>query len=181
VLDRPCQPARKHMQIRNTPHAYGLVARLLHWSSVGLLLLVYLLISGLDVPPKVHVRDAVVAQHVALGLAFAVLMLVRLAWRLGNPNPAAAYRCGRRRRAVVFTLHRLIYAGLLGEVALGLAAHLATGRALPLVGPLAQADPVVAALCIAWHDRLALGLLVLVTAHATLALLNQAGSAPPSA
>ncbi|MGE0484607.1 MAG: cytochrome b [Gammaproteobacteria bacterium] len=170
------------MPLRNTPTAYGILARLLHWSSVGLLLILYLLVSGLDVPPKVHVRDAVVAQHVALGLAFTALMLARLAWRLGNPNPARAYRCGRWRRAVVFGLHRLLYTGVLVEAALGVMGEVAAGRALPLFGRLGiDANAALAATCHAWHGTLALALLLLVTAHATLAIANQAGSAPPGA
>ncbi|MCP5200839.1 MAG: cytochrome b/b6 domain-containing protein [Gammaproteobacteria bacterium] len=172
------------MQLRNTPRAYGLVARLLHWSSVALLLFLYLLVSGLDVPPKVHVREAVVAQHVALGLAFGALMLARLAWRLANPNPALAYGFRPWRRALVVNLHRLLYAGLFVEVALGLFAHAAAGGALPLLGQrVASADASLATACAAWHDGLARGLLLLVTVHATVAVINQAGtgSPPPAA
>lgn len=165
------------MQFRNNTRDYGLVAQFLHWGSVTLLLVLYLLVSGLDVPPKVHVRDAVVSQHVALGLGFTVLMLVRLAWRLGNPNPARQFDLGPWRRALVFTLHRTLYVVLLGEAALGMLAHVAGGGSLPLLGNLGvMPDALLARGARAWHDGLASALLLLVVLHASAAVANLASA-----
>ena len=62
------------IQLRNSTRRYGAVARLLHWSSVALMLALYIGISGLDVPPKLAVRETVVASHATIGLVLLVVI-----------------------------------------------------------------------------------------------------------
>ncbi len=173
------------MLLRNSPHAYGLVARVLHWSSVALVATLYIGISGLDVPPKNAERALHVAFHASVGTGLLALMLARLAWRLTNPNPAAAYPLSRWHRTAVLTAHRSLYVLVFAACALGLLAHLAGGAAVMLPGGLALAgaappDPALARLAIALHDGATRALLLLVALHASAAVVNLilAGSAP---
>ncbi|MEQ8231502.1 MAG: cytochrome b/b6 domain-containing protein [Gammaproteobacteria bacterium] len=169
------------MQFLNTPARYGLVARLAHWTSVTLVGWLFLGISGLDVPPKVHARDAVVANHAAVGLALLALMTLRFAWRRSNPNPVLRYRLAPWHRALVLGVHRSLYLLVAAECTLGLAALAAAGAAVPVVGTIMAPDDALAGAARAWHDGVATALLLLVAVHASSAVVNQivaGGEAP---
>ncbi|MEQ8660132.1 MAG: cytochrome b/b6 domain-containing protein [Gammaproteobacteria bacterium] len=171
------------MQLLNTAYRYGWVARILHWTSVTLVAWLFLGISGLDVPPKVYVRDSVVANHAACGLALLGLMGLRLAWRLTNPDPMLRYRFAPWRRVLARGVHRSLYIAVIGECLFGIVALAATGAPLPLVGPLAGADASLAGAARAWHDGLASALLLLVLVHAGAGVTHQVADvvtpAPP--
>jgi cytochrome b561 len=149
------------MQLRNTTHSYGWISRVLHWSSVVLVLVIFVDISGLDVPPKLAMRDAVVDRHVILGSALLCLMCVRLIWRQFNPNPVHAYAFSIGHRRLAIAAHRGLYVLVLGLCALGLLAHLAT-------------DAAVAMTARDLHDTLAVLLLVFAAGHAVAGVYNQA-------
>ena len=97
------------MALKNTNTAFGWFARLLHWTSVLLVLALFVGISGLDVPPKLYARADYVDTHVALGWTLLVVMILRLSWRLTNANPLLGWRMRRAQRAVALTLHRGMY------------------------------------------------------------------------
>ena len=166
------------MPLRNSSHAYGVIARVLHWSSVALVLALYIGISGVDLPPKNLARDAVIGFHAALGLVLLGVMLVRLAWRAVNPNPVCSFALTRRHRRVVFAVHRTLYALVLSLCALGLAA-LGSGQVrLELfdLGAVTMTLPSAPGWCEvarALHDGGARVLLVLILVHATTAVVNQ--------
>jgi len=149
------------MQLRNTVHTYGWLSRVLHWSSVVLVLVIYVDISGLDVPPKLAQRDAVVDRHVILGSALLGIMCVRLLWRQFNPNPVHAYAFSAGHRRLAIGAHRGLYALVIGLCALGLLAHLTT-------------DAAVAMTARDLHDTLATLLLAFAAAHAVAGVYNQA-------
>ena len=98
-----------NMRLRNSNSSYGVVARVLHWSSVALVLFLLLDVSGLDVPPKLAERALYVERHVVLGSMLLVLMALCFGWRLGNPNPVLAYVISATRRRVVLAVHRTLY------------------------------------------------------------------------
>lgn len=149
------------MQFRNTTRAYGWISRALHWMSVLLVMVILLDISGLDVPPKLAVRDSVVARHAVLGQMLLALMLLRLAWRLVNPNPVAAYALPAWHRALATWGHRALYVLVIGLCVSGLVAQ---ERAATALGATTRG----------LHDALVLPLLCLVAAHALKAIYNQA-------
>ncbi len=169
------------MQLTNTPSHYGWIARIAHWTSVVLVGWLYLDVSGLDVPPKVHSRDAVVAAHAAAGLGLLALMCLRLAWRLGNPNPVHRFRLSPWRRALALGVHRSLYVVVIGQSLVGLAALAASGAAVPLLGRIGTADGALAGAARAWHEGLASALLLLVLVHASAAIAHQiAGVTEPA-
>lgn len=161
------------MQLTNTPSQYGWIARIAHWTSVMLVAWLYLDVSGLDVPPKVHVRDTVVAAHAATGLGLLTLMCMRFVWRLGNPNPVHRFRLSPWRRALALGVHRSLYFVVVAQCLAGLVALAANGDAVPLLGPIGTADAALAGAARAWHEGLASALLLLVLFHAGAAIAHQ--------
>lgn len=159
---------------RNTAHRYGWVARILHWSTVALVAAIFIDISGLDVPPKNLHRDAIVAFHVTLGLAVLVLMLVRLWWRLTNPNPVLSYALSARHRLVAMTIHRTMYVIVIVLCVSGIAGVVTRGDpllffGLTVIGP----GTTLPAAGLQLHDRLSTLLLIFVAVHASAAVVNQ--------
>lgn len=172
------------MRIRNEPHAYGALARVMHWTTVALVAWLYIGISGLDLPPKNLARDAVVTTHVLAGAGVFLLMAVRLLWRFSNPNPVASYTLTRLHRAAVYVVHYTLYALVLAACVSGLIA--VTSEAGVLTGlELGDSVGVIAAsLCVAAEDArtvhaaLTSMLLLLALVHATAAVVNQIVGVP---
>jgi cytochrome b561 len=74
-----CKAPHDVMSILNTPKQYGLVSRGLHWMVVLAIIAQWLLAEA---------GDDAMPLHQSLGLAIAMIALIRLAWRLVNPSPA---------------------------------------------------------------------------------------------
>ena len=140
------------IQWRNSESGFGWVGRILHWTGVALVIAIYVGISGLDVPPKVYERDVVIATHNILGWSLLGLILVRLTWRLRSANPVLGWRLSKGHERLVVTVHRALYVIVIATCVSGWLATEQTAVSL--------------------HDRLAMGLLLLLAAHATLALIN---------
>ena len=72
---------------RSTPERYGAVAQSLHWVSAGLILI---LVTLGVVMTRINDGDNTTMYriHVTLGLAVAVLTIVRVVWRFMEPSPA---------------------------------------------------------------------------------------------
>ncbi len=171
--------------LRNSVHRFGWIARIAHWTTVALVVIVFIDISGLDVPPKLARREAVVAFHVSLGAVVLLLMLGRLGWRLSNPNPVRAWNLSPGHRTFAISVHRLMYVVVIGLCLCGIAAVIADSAPLEVFG-LRLASPAMAAhatshaLALDVHARLATVLLIMIAAHATTAVVNQvfAGDEP---
>lgn len=164
--------------MRNSASRFGWIARVLHWTTVALVATVFIDISGLDVPPKLAQRDAVVAFHVSLGLVVFGIMLGRLGWRLSNPNPVQAWNLSPGHRLVALTVHRLMYGVVISLCLCGIAAVVTGGAALEVFGLrlLEAGDAMRApsnAIALDLHDRLSMLLLAMIAAHATMAIVNQ--------
>ena len=182
-MSTPQPSAQAGLRLSNTKTHYGLVARIGHWSSVALVAALFILISGLDVPPKVHDREAVVALHMSLGVLLFILMLSRLAWRLANPNPLLGYPLASWHRMAALTIHRCLYVVVLTLCGCGLLLVFADGLPLAVFGLelFGAGAPAETSLVVSAHAaHLALGdtLLLLVLIHATAAIVNQV-FAPP--
>lgn len=110
----------KLMQIKNTTTQYGLLARVLHWSSVTLLVTLIVIASqfeGLE-PGAESIR--LMALHVSLGLVFLALMLARFCWRQTNHNPIHYYSLKPWQTLAAITLHRCIYIVLITQCLVGM-------------------------------------------------------------
>ena len=75
------------MQLRNSAQRYGTVPKLLHWLTVGLVVLAWSLGTFGDDLPRVAARSAGLFVHISTGLMILALLVIRLFWRLIDPPP----------------------------------------------------------------------------------------------
>jgi cytochrome b561 len=108
------------MKFRNSAFDYGLVARLLHWSSVAVLLSVVTLAGQIELASEVLYRLDLINQHSLIGLCLMFIMLLRFLWRQINKNPVKGYKLHPLQKMAAMTLHRGIYAVILLQCLLGL-------------------------------------------------------------
>jgi cytochrome b561 len=123
---------------KNTPTHYGLIAKILHWSSVFLLLSVIIIASSFEElentdPSKQHLIN----QHVSIGLIFLLFMLTRFVWRQANPNPILSYQLKRWQKHTAISLHRFIYFIILIQCACGMLISLSGEELITLFETLA--------------------------------------------
>jgi cytochrome b561 len=72
---------------RNSASQYGAVAQLLHWGILVLVIVqVILAARAIDLPVSLE-RLQLFARHKSLGMTVLVLAVLRLGWRLANPQP----------------------------------------------------------------------------------------------
>lgn len=173
--------------LRNSVDRFGWFARIAHWATVALIAIVFIDISGLDVPPKLAEREAVVAFHVSLGMVVLLLMLARLGWRVTNPNPVRAWNLSPGHRFFAISVHRLMYVVVIGLCLCGIAGVIAGGAPLDVFGlrlgaPEIAVQAAARALALDVHARLSTLLLIMIAVHATTAVVNQvfAGDEQPA-
>lgn len=116
------------MDIKNTKTQYGLIARVLHWSSVTLLLTLIVIASQfaemLASPEKLKLTSL----HTSVGLIFFLIMLARLTWRNVNHNPIKSYSIKSWQKLAAFSLHRCIYIVLIAQCVAGLVMLITAGE-----------------------------------------------------
>ena len=124
------------LAIRNTQTHYGLIARLLHWTSVALIFLAVMIAvqsGAMEVGPK---KVAAVTKHAVLGLAILSVMLARLYWRTVSVNPIDSYTLPRPYKVLAMSLHRGLYCLVLALVLTGILHIVFLGDSLPVAGRL---------------------------------------------
>lgn len=89
---------------------------LLHWLSAALIVALWTAGQSIDFFPKGAPRVTVRSLHISAGLCLAVLLVLRLAWRVRGGSRLPAADAGWSGKAAV-GIHRLLYA-LLGAVVL---------------------------------------------------------------
>lgn len=120
------------IDFKNTEKHYGLVARVLHRSSVAVLVgVIYFsgLMEGLKSGPE---KLGFVYDHASFGIAFLALMLVRFLWRLWNLNPVRSYSIKSWQKGMAINLHRALYAVFIIEALIGLVILFSNGEKLVL-------------------------------------------------
>jgi cytochrome b561 len=94
---------------RNTPDAWGSVAKLFHWLSA--LLILFLIGDGWWMTHLVA-RAGQLQQyqlHATVGYYLLLLLTLRLLWRVGNPVPAAPQDVPRWERLTARAVHWSLY------------------------------------------------------------------------
>lgn len=166
------------MQLRNSAQSYGAVARTLHWLTVALVLLGWLLGQFGDAFPRGPAREAALFVHMTAGLTVAILLVFRLLWRVSNPRPPAEVTplgiWGDRAAAFA---HGLLYVLLLAVPIAGIVTQFARGNPLPIFGLAQIASPWVADRAFARsvtgvHETLANALVILALLHAAAAFVH---------
>ncbi|WP_157014241.1 cytochrome b [Mesorhizobium xinjiangense] len=99
--------------LRNTKDGYGLVAIVLHWTLAVLVIgQIGLGLAMLRVADK-RLSFDLIQWHKSIGLLILALFVLRLAWRLANPQPAPEASLKRWEKTASAAVHRLLYALLL--------------------------------------------------------------------
>lgn len=168
------------MQLRNGPTGYGVVTKLLHWLTVGALVVQLLLGYGLKVASEwvsgtdeSEADESAIFVHGWLGVGIIALATIRLIWRATTPLPPWSERLRSGDRRLEAILERMLYTLLYLIPASGIALLLASGEERDVaIGQEWQPpldlvdDDVLLALHIAGH----IALYVTVAWHAGLAL-----------
>ena len=166
------------MQWRNSQGGYGTAVQIVHWFSVLLVSVAWVLGTVGEDLPRGRARDLGQLIHVSAGELIAILLIFRVGWRLINappsPEPTPLGRSGDLAAKIV---HLALYALLAAVVAVGVATQFADGDALSVLGIFDIASPWTKNKTFAHdmkeiHETLGNGLIILATIHAGAALVH---------
>lgn len=122
-------------QIQESGRNYNSTAQILHWGSVLLVAVAWLLGSFGDDLPKGSIRELGEFVHVSAGQLIVVLLLTRLIWRvISPPPPRATTPLGKWADRSGVVMHFALYALLAAVPIVGVLTLFAGGDALPLFG-----------------------------------------------
>jgi cytochrome b561 len=97
------------MQWRNSQERWGVVAQTLHWSIAVLVIALALVGLLMQEMPNSPDKLKVYALHKSVGLTVLLLVVLRLAWRLGNRRPLHPPHMPAWQRGLAATTHGLLY------------------------------------------------------------------------
>ena len=166
------------MQWRNSQRGYGAAAQFVHWFSVLLVGVAWVLGTVGEDLPRGSAREFGEQIHVSAGELIAILLIVRVAWRLIDPPPPPEPTpLGSVANLAAKIVHLALYGLLAAVVAVGVATQFAEGDALSLLGIFDIASPWTKDKTFAHdmkeiHETLANGLIILATIHAGSALVH---------
>lgn len=165
------------MAWRNTREHYGSVSIALHWLMLLLLAAVYACIELRELYPKgSDPREALKLWHYLLGLSVLVLVLVRLAARLGAPVPAIRPEPPAWQRLLAIAMHAALYALMLGMPIAGWLLLSAEGKPPVVFGlelpALIATDKALAGTLKYWHQTVGTAGYYLIALHAAAALFH---------
>jgi cytochrome b561 len=96
--------------LKNTEHAWGAIAKTFHWL-LAILILAQLTLGKIAEETALSpFKLDLFVWHKSLGVSIVLLVLLRLAWRLGNPPPAAPPGIARLETILAKAGHTLLYA-----------------------------------------------------------------------
>jgi cytochrome b561 len=166
------------MRWRNSSGGYGSILQMIHWTTVGLVIVAWLLGEFDDVFPKGAARAASLFVHISAGLLVLGILMLRLLWRLADPPPPMEHtvlgewldRAGR-------LTHHVLYALLIVVPISGITLQFARGNALPLFGVTEIVSPWTADRRFAHsvkdvHEVTANALVIIAAFHAAAALFH---------
>lgn len=167
------------MQWRNSNEGYGAVTQTMHWVTVALVILAWLLGEFEDAFPKGPAREASLFVHISTGFAVVGILVLRLFWRLTDPPPPMerSTTLGAWLHLAARLVHFVLYALLMAVPIIGIVLQFASGDALPIFGLTNIASPWVADLAFEHrmeeiHEVTANALVILAGFHAAAALVH---------
>lgn len=163
---------------KNSETQYGLGGRILHWSSVTLLVVLILTGDGfadLDAGPD---KSKLVAIHASWGLMFLLVMLLRVYWRNTNPNPVSSYSIHNWQKLSARSLHLCIYLVVLSQSIIGVINLVSAGSGLPFfsyfeTAALMPKNPALYELSKSLHYVLSIVIYPLFAIHISAAIYHQ--------
>ena len=118
------------INLKNSHTQYGLIARILHWTSVAMLLTIIVVASQFTNKAPGHEKVELISLHSSMGILLLILMLARLTWRNLNPNPIYSYSIKTWQKLLAISLHRSIYLIIITQCLLGILILLSSGEPL---------------------------------------------------
>lgn len=123
------------MALRNTTTSFGVVARAFHWGMALLIVGAIALIELTELAPKGSaLRRGMRDWHAQAGLVVLALVWFRLAWKLGNPEPAIVPAPAAWQRRAAHTVEWTFYALMVALPTLGILMMQADGKPVALLG-----------------------------------------------
>lgn len=120
---------------RNSENRYGLMARLLHWLSAACVLAAVFFVEISDFFERGSAgRGEIIALHASFGILVGLLLLPRLAWRLGNPLPRITPPPSAANARLASLGHLALYGLMLALPLLGVLMLQAGGKPVALFG-----------------------------------------------
>ena len=166
------------MRLRNSAAGYGAIPQALHWITVALVILAWVLGQLDDVFPKGPARAAALYVHISAGLTVVGILLMRFVWRFADPPPppeptALGSWLDRAGRLTHYALYALLIAAPLS----GILVLFGRGQSLPLFGLTEIASPWIADRSFArsvreFHEVMTNALVILAAIHAVAALVH---------
>jgi cytochrome b561 len=166
------------MQLRNTPERYGFISKFLHWLTVALVILAWLLGTFGDDLPRGAPRSVGLFVHISAGLGVLILLVLRLMWRVyDRPPPPEMTPFGSSLEFAGKFTHAALYVLLAATPILGVLLQFARGDALPLFGIAEIASPWVRDRAFAHsvkevRELLSNALMILAVFHALAAMIH---------
>lgn len=150
----------------------------MHWLTVLLVILAWLLGQFEDAFPKGAARETSLLVHISAGLAVVGILILRLFWRITDPPPPTEHTIfGRWLDLAGHLVHFILYALLLAVPIIGIVLQFADGKALPIFGLGQIASPWAADRAFEHsmeelHELTANALVILAGFHAAAALVH---------
>jgi len=166
------------MQLRNSAQGYGAIPKSLHWLTVALVIVAWLLGTFGEELPLGTARDFGMFVHITMGLLVIVLLVARVIWRVVDPPPPPEITpLGSWIEAAGKLTHLTLYLLLAATPIVGIVLQFARGDALPIFGFTEIASPWIRDKGFARsikeiHDTLANALVILAVLHAFAALTH---------
>ena len=166
------------MRFQNSPESYGAIAKLLHWLTVALVILAWLLGTFGDELPRGGARSTGLFIHIFAGLGVLVFLVLRLVWRLiDRAPPPEITPFGSWLGFLGKITHMALYVLLAATPILGILLQFARGDALPLFGLAEIASPWARDRSLAGslkevHETLSNILVILAAFHAVAAMVH---------
>lgn len=166
------------IDLKNSNTQYGLIARILHWTSVALLLTIIVVASQFADKTPSPEKLALISRHASLGILLLMLMIARLTWRNLNPNPIYSYSIKAWQKLLAISLHRSIYIIIITQCLLGILLLLTGGETFhffnvfELLPLLAKTHPIHEAI-LGVHYLISIMVYPLFAVHITAAIYHQ--------
>jgi cytochrome b561 len=168
------------MKLFSSSQHYGAIALSLHWATVLLVAVAWLLGIFGDALPGKPAQAAGLFVHISAGLLVLLFTMLRLAWRGIDSSPdedVASTALSRWLLLAAKATHLALYLLLIVVPLVGIGVQFARGNALPVFGLLQIASPWVADRAFAHtvkevHEWLSHALMLAAVLHAAAALLH---------
>ena len=166
------------MRLFNSARDYGAIPKGLHWLTVALVALAWLLGMFGDDLPKGGAQTTALFVHISAGLAVLAMLAARILWRaIDKPLPPEPAAFGPWPDRLAALAHLALYVLLVAVPVVGIVLQFARGEAMPLFGLGEIASPWIRDRAFAnnvkeVHEILAHALVILAALHAGAALVH---------